>query len=132
MPDNNWKKDAFNPQQPTIPGVSKPTPQSGATQSSVAPPGLTQSAGLPTWITLSVAGALILVIVGVWWIRRTPAQEITLAQTSDFPAVAAASPNPASNLPVAPGEVATTDELASTWAAKKFLFHSSISGEQIP
>lgn len=136
MPDNNWKKDAFNPQQPTIPGVSKSRPQSGPTQSptqsSVAPSGLTQSAGLPTWITLSIAGALILVIVGVWWIRRTPAEEITSAQTIDLPAAAAASPNPASNLPVAPGEVATTDELASTWAAKKFLFHSSINGDQIP
>src|SRR5271168_2735817 len=137
MPDNSSKKDAFNPPQPTIPGVSKPpapdatqsaATQSGATQSSPA-----QSAGLPTWITLSIAGALILVIVGVWWSRRTPAEEITPVQTTDLPAAAAAAPStPASNLPVAPGEVATTDELASTWAAKKFLFHSNVNGEQIP
>jgi len=127
MPDNNWKKDAFNPPQPAIPGVPKPS-NTGAAQSAAI-----QSDGLPTWITLSIAGVLVLVIVAVWWIRRTPAEEIAPAQTSDLPAAAsAASPTAASNLPVAPGEVATTDELASTWAAKKFLFHSTINGEQIP
>jgi hypothetical protein len=131
MPDNSSKKDAFNPPQPTIPGVSKPAApapnQSATTQASP-----TQSAGLPTWITLSIAGALILVIAGVWWSRRTPAEEIAPAPTTDLPAAAAAPTTTASNLPVAPGEVATTDELASTWAAKKFMFRSSNTGEPIP
>jgi hypothetical protein len=132
MSDNSSKKDAFNPPQPTIPGVSKPVaPASAQPAANSSSPG--QSAGLPTWITLSIAGALILVIVGVWWSRRTPAEEIAPVATSDLPTTAAAAPAaPASNLPVAPGEVATTDELADIWASKKFLFHSNLKGEQIP
>jgi hypothetical protein len=142
MADTNWKKDAFSPQQPQIPGVSNPT-KPAAAQSAAADgktdsdpkasaPAATQSGGLPTWITLSIAGALILIITGVWWSRRTPNEQILSEQASNVSAATPAPAKAAQNLPLGPGEIATTDELADTWSSKKFLFRNTMTDEQIP
>lgn len=142
MADTNGKNDAFNPQQPKIPGVS--TPSNPAVTQSAAAAGqsssdpnpsaaaATQSGGLPTWITLSIAGALILIIVGVWWSRRTPAEQAAPAEAAE-PAVAPAAPaKAAQDLPVGPGEIATTDELADLWSSKRFLFRNTMTDQQVP
>jgi hypothetical protein len=35
-------------------------------------------------------------------------------------------------LPVAPGEIATTSELAKDWSAKKFIFRDSLTSREMP
>jgi hypothetical protein len=138
MADTNWKKDAFRPQQPQIPGVSKPpaTPSTAA-DSKAGPalqspvPAAAQSGGLPTWITLSIAGALILIIVGVWWSRRTPADQMP-EHTADVPSATISPTKVVQNLPVGPGEIATTDELVDTWSSKRFLFRNNLTDQQVP
>jgi hypothetical protein len=142
MADKDWKKDAFNPQQPKIPGVSTPSNQAAtqtvaaAGQTSPDPNSssadATQSGGLPTWITLSIAGALFLIIMGVWWSRRTPAEQVSPAEAAAPVPATAAPVKAAQDLPVGPGEIATTDELADVWSSKRFIFRNSMRDEQVP
>jgi hypothetical protein len=136
MPDDNRKSDAFKPQQPKIPGVS----DAPAEPSNSAAPGAAESAsknseseGLPAWITLSIAGVLILIIAGVWWSHRSAPQ-----QTVSVPAAMGAEP-PAEvatkvqeTLPMGPGEIASTEELAKPWSSKRFIFHNQLTNEQVP
>lgn len=35
-------------------------------------------------------------------------------------------------LPIGPGEIATTDELSKAWSARKFLYRSPYTGEDVP
>jgi len=139
MADTNGKKDAFSPQQPQIPGVSKPpATQSAAADGKAGPalqppvPAANQSGGLPTWITLSIASALILIIVGVWWSRRTPADQMVPEHAADVLSATASTPRAVQNLPVGPGEIATTDELVDTWSSKRFLFRNNLTDQQVP
>jgi len=135
MSDAHRKSDAFNPQQPKIPGV----PEASAPRAPAAPPkppkpGTPTDAaadGLPVWVTLSIAGALILIIVGIWWSHRAAAPAV-----SESAAAAGPSEQPARSaqevFSVGPGAVATTEELSKPWASKKFLFQRLGSGERIP
>jgi hypothetical protein len=137
MPDPK-KFDAFKPPPPAIPGVSNaparpsaPEPSAPAA-ASAAEKSDRSSEGLPIWITLSIAGALILIIAGVWWNRRPASQQAAATEAVDLPAAAADPPKPVEHLPIAPGEVATTDELAKPWSAKKFIFHTQLTDERSP
>ncbi|MGH9617900.1 MAG: hypothetical protein ACRD28_14265 [Acidobacteriaceae bacterium] len=47
-------------------------------------------------------------------------------------APAANSATPAENLPVGPGIIASTKDLAKPWASKRFLFRSDLSSEDVP
>jgi len=136
MPDDNRKSDAFKPQQPKIPGVSDAPAETStpAASGAAAPVSKTsESEGLPAWITLSIAGALILIIAGVWWSHRSGPQ-----QTVSVPAAMGAEP-PAEvatkvqeTLPIGPGEIASTEELAKPWSSKRFIFHNQLTNEQAP
>jgi hypothetical protein len=146
MPDNNWKSDAFNPQQPKIPGVSdapksaaRPaeSPKSEAAKPGAAtappPPKSSTTDGLPTWITLSIAGVLILIIGGIWLSRRSsPAEQVAPLPAADTSALPPAPAKVVENLPEAPGEVATTEELSKPWAAKKFIFRNQLTNDKVP
>jgi hypothetical protein len=46
--------------------------------------------------------------------------------------VSGVAPKPAGSLPVGPGSVATTEELAKTWSAKRFLYRNSLRGQTEP
>jgi hypothetical protein len=145
MPDDNRKSDAFKPQQPKIPGVSDaPAETSNSSAPGAAAPAsktsasesvskTSESEGLPAWITLSIAGVLILIIAGVWWSHRSAPQ-----QTVSVPAAMGAEP-PAEvaskvreTLPIGPGEIASTEELAKPWSSKRFVFRNQLTDEQMP
>ncbi|MFZ0911038.1 MAG: hypothetical protein WCC76_05290 [Candidatus Acidiferrales bacterium] len=113
----NPKLDPFKPAQPHIPGV----PQPGATSSGASPGGLLAVLTQPH-ILLSFLGSLAFLIgISVWLYSRQPGQPITAASApSDSTKPAAASGAP--SIPVAPGEIATTDELAKPWSSKRFDF----------
>lgn len=128
MPDKDSKTDPFKPQQPRIPGVS---PGSGAKKSAGNAQNI-QEHMPPTWIILSVAGALLLGVGVAWWSHGTSAKGV---EPDPLPAATATAPapaKPAEKLRVGPGEVATTDELEGTWAARRFLFREKATGREVP
>jgi hypothetical protein len=139
MPDDK-KLDPFKPQQPRIPGVpasaSQEKPASSRPPAVEHIPGQTESGVRRLWVPLVVAGVLIIAIAAFLRNRISShesdqASLTAAAVTPPNPMAAPASKN-AENLPVAPGEVATTDELAKAWSARRFQFRNQATGELTP
>lgn len=130
MPDEK-KIDPFKPNQPTIPGVSS-APKSGGDVLAAPAPKNPYAKGLPTWIVLSLTGVLFIIIVGLWWSRRVSPEQAAAAPSADTAALTTAPAKPVENLPVGPGEVASTDELAAAWSSKRFLFRNPMANETVP
>lgn len=130
MPDEK-KIDPFKPNQPAIPGVSA-APKSGGDAAAAPAAKNPYAKGLPTWIVLSLAGVLCVIIVGLWWTRRVPPEQAAPAPAADTSAVTTAPTKPVENLPVGPGDVASTDELAAAWSSKRFLFRNPMANETLP
>jgi hypothetical protein len=131
------KVDPFKPQQPTIPGVlpsdgkAKPEPpaspeDSGAPQQKAPPP--------IKLIAIAAVGALVILVGLVTWSRssNTKPAQASADSTAATPAAPGAAPKSAPSLPVGPGLIATTEELAKPWSAKRFLYRSLISGRDEP
>jgi len=136
MPDEK-KIDPFKPQAPSIPGVShseeKPQPEPPpppefpeAPKKESAPPYL--------WTALAGLAALFTVAGLLYWSRSSsPKPKVQDADAIAAPAPATEeSSKPDRNLPVAPGTVATTDELAKAWSSKRFLFRDPLTSQSIP
>jgi hypothetical protein len=129
------KIDPFKPRQPNIPGVLPSEPKvraeapenSGEPQPKEPPP-------IKMLIAAAVAVALITFAGLVYWHNSSavkPAQ--TSADSAEAaPAGPAAAPKSAPSLPVGPGTIATTAELAKPWAAKRFIYRSILSGRDEP
>ena len=132
------KADPFKPQQPSIPGVlpsegkAKPEPPASL-EHSVVPE---QKAPPPVkLIAIAAVGALIILVGLVYWSRSsTPKPTVASADstTTAAPAAPAPAPKSAPSPLIGPGPVATTQELAKTWSAKRFLFRNSITGQPQP
>lgn len=126
MPEDYKKPDPFKPAQPQIPGVPearrKTEPAARAKAAAARPRSLL--------LGLAGGGAAVALAIGfaIWWTHGAPhAAPAGRAQSPATSAVSAA----AASLPVGPGEIATTNELARPWSAKEFLFRKP-SGEEIP
>jgi hypothetical protein len=137
MTDTNKKPDPFKPEQPRIPGVA----EGGASENTARPAAAAQPAAAhgirphrmpPLWITLLVAVVLLLSVGIAWRNHVTSAKQATSATVVDFPAASSEQTQPVEKLPVAPGVVATTEELAKPWSSKRFLFHDPVTREPIP
>jgi hypothetical protein len=136
MPDEK-RVDPFKPQQPTIPGVS---PGDGNAKPEAPPPpefpGAPQEkAPLPIkQIAIAGVGALIIIAGLLYWSRSSSPKPMPASgdAAGGSTAAPADAPKPARSLPVGPGPVATTDELAKTWSAKRFLFRNLLSGQPEP
>jgi len=141
MPETK-KFDPFKPAQPAIPGVpaqvpvvvaeaKKPETRPPGTEFQPAPP--KKSIPSAVW---TVLGLLIVVGLGgglLHWSfgaapKAQPDQPAAVSQTDPTTAVA----KPAENLPLAPGIIATTRELAKPWSARRFLFRTSVSADPVP
>jgi hypothetical protein len=136
MAEYNGKPDPFKPQQPSIPGVTGAAP----TAKPVEEPGEDLRAKLmaklpavhlpPNWIMATLGGALLLGSAVAWWSHSSSArvtQPVPEVATTPRPAE---KPKPPEKLPVAPGEVATTDELAQPWSSKRFIFQDPATSRQ--
>lgn len=129
MRDRDTTNNPFKPEQPLIPGV----PTSGGKKAS--PAGLADLLKLlqspPTWVTMSLATVFLMGAIVVWWMHA-PAK----VSRAELPSAPAAIPKPAPAadppLPVGPGQIATTEELARPWAAKKFDFRNEETGIKVP
>jgi hypothetical protein len=134
MPDDT-RTDPFKPTQPSIPGIpvgaDRPADRVPASASSPArDPASRPFIGI-------VSAALALCIGGAalfFWQRGSSSQaDRAVAEPAEVaPPVAVEPPKPAENLRVGPGPIATTEELAKTWASKRFLFRDPVTSEPVP
>jgi hypothetical protein len=128
MPDNNGKTDPFKPQQPRIPGVESIAPQEKPVEEAAEPARPRGISGFlplslpPKWILGGIAAAIVLGGGIFWWSHRSPAKELDPLAAIEVAQPVAVKPQPPEKLPIAPGEVATTDELAKPWSSKRFIF----------
>lgn len=128
MPDEK-KIDPFKPQQPAIPGVSpsapKPEPDADAVPQDQYIPA-PHERGLPPMNYFILAGvAAFLIIAGlIYWSHSSSAKTVAPpAATADLSLPAAMNPTPPEqSLAIGPGVIATTQDLAKPWSAKRFLF----------
>ena len=138
MPETPQKSDLFKPAQPNIPGLSQ-RPKSielalERPASAANPAGTILRPAVPiAWI----AGASVVVLLGLavaLWSARTskPVRAASATVAVDLPATEAAPATPVVRLPVAPGPVATTDELTKPWSSKKFIFENRSTHESSP
>jgi hypothetical protein len=134
MPDEK-KPDPFKPLQPSIPGVS---PSDGKAKPEAPPPpelpGAPQESARPPIKLIAIAGggAFVIFVALLFWIRSSlPKSSSAPADTPTATAPAVAS-KPAGSLPVGPGPIATTEELAKPWSAKRFLYRSLLTGQTEP
>ena len=73
-------------------------------------------------------------VLGVAWLRNALASNplVRSAPSTPAPEEVQAQAVPPPSLPAGPGPVATTEELAKPWAAKKFSFKNALTGEYAP
>jgi hypothetical protein len=128
MMDDNGKTDPFKPQQPRIPGVPKPAPEEKATEEAATPGRLSKIAGLwplPVPPKLMIAGLVGVLVLGggiAWLSHGSSAKVASPVATTGAAQPTAVAPKPPAKLPIAPGEIATRDELAKPWSSKRFIF----------
>jgi len=136
MPDQLIKPERFKPAQPHIPGVPESAPEELPEDSTWASPTAKAPVSIPAkWVAGAGAAVMILVLGAiVWWDHsRTSAVPPATGQPADLltrslpPARSAEA-----GLPVGPGPVATTEELAKPWSARKFNFKDQLTGELTP
>jgi hypothetical protein len=139
MPDE-IKIDLFHPQQPRIPGVSHAEPDAIDTPVETPEPVLPSAtlervqALVPLlWFLLTIAGIATAGAGLFLWSKKTVNKAVPDAQPVTSAAVAA--PLKAKNttsLPVGPGFIATTEEIAKPWSSKEFLFRNPVTNAAAP
>jgi hypothetical protein len=130
----------FKPSDPKIPGVSardesvcQASPPSA--ESKAVSTRFSMSQMPPRWLILSATGVLAVCLIAVWWMRGTSAKEPNTGSETATPATTATDRNPVpipEPLPVGPGEIATTSELAKDWSAKRFIFRDPLTSREGP
>jgi hypothetical protein len=137
MPDEK-KVDPFKPVQPAIPGVPAGAEKKGAPappvqQLAAAPQ--TPDGQLPVArLAVTIAGVVIVFGGLFYWSRsysRRPMPSASEEVVSASPVVAE-QPKPAEKMPVGPGPIGTTDELAKAWSSKRFLFRDPLVAKPVP
>jgi hypothetical protein len=131
---DDTKIDRFKPLQPAIPGVQQGAARSRPADSPISSPPRPVASQALLWV---VAGALAVCIGGggfFLWQRDSSSQAhpAVAEPAGAAPASAAETPKPAPSLPIGPGPVASTEELAKAWAGKRFLFRDPVTAEPVP
>jgi hypothetical protein len=138
MPDKDWKSDAFKPQKPEIPGVSKDEPAKKEARETTpdAPP---SGPSIPrpenislTWIIIALGAVLVVGGAFAWWNHSSSAKAPEPLSEAERTAPAEISAKPEEKLATAPEMVATTNELAKPWSSKRFTFRDKSTGREFP
>jgi Rieske Fe-S protein len=138
MPEERQKNDAYRLAQPRIPGVPDAPPRKSTTAPAPPPPTPSQSPNLPPiGVRVALASGLVLAIALLGSIVARRHAEVAVVGSVGTPGSSsatgpAATPADATAMPVAPGDVATTEELAKPWAAKRFTFHDLLAERLVP
>jgi hypothetical protein len=145
MTDELKHVDPFKPQDPTIPGVTgnparvRPAPSPPASLAPASRQHSPKSVFGDSRVLAAIAVATLL-LIGVsllWYSHATSAKETKPAQEDPLPAAAAAAepaaePAVAKTVPIGPGPVATTAELAKSWSSKRFVFRAPQTADDVP
>jgi len=127
MAEQNSKLDPFKPAQPHIPGVPQPSDETGAAPNSILA-FLVQPA-----VLLGACGVLAFLIGGSLWLHSRfsskPEADSAAAKSSWAASAPAFAPV---QIPVGPGVIGTTDEIAKIWSAKRFDYTDPDTGLTIP
>lgn len=121
----------LNASAPKIPGVPPPKPKKLISPKPIVKPGAPVAVQQKAPGYLWAIGIVVLVVfvVGCIWLFSGSKQKTSAAASMSASApTTAAKPSLIVNstkLPVAPGPIATTDELTQPWSAKKFLFRNA-------
>ena len=114
-------------------------PAGGASEQSPDEASATPSAAKPMShkkvIGIAVGAIVFLLIASALWrgrdsARNNDSSSATTAVSTDQDAQPAATSHKA--LPIAPGMIATAEELSQPWAAKEFIFHNQLTGSDVP
>jgi len=149
--------DPFKPAQPYIPGVATPATQEHHQESGWIggePPshgllGAAINARLPNpaelkllWVGITLATALAtaaLLLINAHATNPFTGSYVAVTQPKIVPADVPKPPEDAQDapridgkLPVAPGVIATTSELAKTWSSKEFYFRDPVTAKPVP
>jgi len=136
MPDIDGKTDAFKPQQPSIPGVPKTAPVEKLVEEAAEPGRPPRPSGfwpLTRHAKWALAGLAFALAVGggiAWLSHGSSAEDADPAAASEAAQPGTAMVKPPEKLPKAPGEVATTDELAKPWSSKRFMFREPLTSKE--
>ena len=148
MADEPKHVDPFKPQDPTIPGVTgnaariRPAPQppaplgQGYQQRAVAP---SQNIFANPRVVIAIAVAAVLLLgFGFFWHSHSTSAEVTkpagaiTAAVSPPAAAPAAAAEPSKPVPIGPGPVASSAELAKPWSSKRFVFRAPQTADDVP
>ncbi len=135
----------FRPDQPNIPGVkpkteARPSLEVPADERTPAEQVSARSKFSsipmpPLWVILSASSVLVICAFAVWWMHGTSAKETSGGSEVTVAAAAPTDQSPVQaieKLPVGPGEIATTSELAKPWSSKRFLYHDPLTLREVP
>ena len=142
---SNEPKDLnpFKPQDPTIPGVTanparaKPAPQPPRIVLPQSPrpsaPNVFSAVSPRMWMAAGGI-AVALIALGMYSKKHaasaSEAQTAPIAEPGDLDTVQ--PKQPAANLPLGPGPIATTAELSKTWSSKRFVFRAPLTADDVP
>jgi hypothetical protein len=139
MSDENKPFDRFKPSQPRIPGVPAKGPLPAEPLPVVRAPNPDLKTKLsrvqlpPPWISAILVGAIAAGIAVAWWSsERTPKKAAPVPVEASAAPLVAEPPRPAEGLPVAPGEIATTDQLAKAWSSQRFIYRDPATALESP
>lgn len=135
---NATKFDPFKPVQPSIPGVPAAAPPHSEPEIDSHPAEFPEPSApaksIPAGVWVAVGLVIVLGLGGAWfyWNSGATAKSESAVVDQDQ-----SSANPAGNsslekLPVGPGVIGSTSELPKAWSAKRFLFRSDLSAQEIP
>lgn len=127
-------------QAPTVVMARDPQPAAPATTSSsqqAAPPATSPAAKTTNYkLPIGIAAAvLVLLVIGslLWKSRSSAAANNVAAPVAADPApVAQPAISSHANEPIAPGVIATSDELSQPWASKEFIYRNDLTLQPIP
>ena len=135
MPENPKKPNPFDVSPPQIPGV----PQARARKSPAADTAEAEDEGAvrkrkPFYLwAIGGTAAVIVLVAMIWWAwastRTAPPTPVAGVHANATTALAPTAPT--LPLPVAPGPVATTEELSRPWDARKFSYLNA-GGDSFP
>ena len=125
MPDDE-KHDPFKPEQPRIPGVSNAPPKRSAQRPADTNARPEKSSWSPkvAWLGIALVVALVIGLGIAKWSGGKDAPATATDRGESAPA-AAETTKPAVSLPMGPGPIATTEELAKTWSSREFEFRNA-------
>jgi hypothetical protein len=86
-------------------------------------------------IGICLIACVLITGLAIVWVLHKPAQPVDSAsshQVPDASAELAASAKPSVHFPVAPGVIATEDELAKPWASKNFIYRDPLTNTDVP